>query len=198
LDNKETFNRKRTYDRPIFTHFKKHTCPKCGNILSLKKETKTVNSKSNEAKDFDFSAPVEGFIIGKVTFIWDEFICRDCYLKLKINELYHIELFNRRAKNYISSLQDLKLRKARTIKKLFNVLYRRFERNRHLGQTALPLLLNYNEESTRTWAAIHMLRLGLNTEDARVVLKEVANGSGIMCDDAKRELEDYERKNFMS
>ena len=45
----------------IYTKFKKHDCPNCGAKLDLVEVSKVVNSKSPEAKDFDFSNG-EGFM----------------------------------------------------------------------------------------------------------------------------------------
>ena len=41
---------------PFYVHLKKHVCPKCGSKAELRYVSKIVNSKSPEAKDYDFSA----------------------------------------------------------------------------------------------------------------------------------------------
>lgn len=51
------------YDaNPFYVHWKKHVCPKCGSKVELRYVSKIVNSKSPEAKDYDFS-------VGD-TFLW--------------------------------------------------------------------------------------------------------------------------------
>lgn len=40
---------------PFYVHLKKHVCPKCGSKVELRYVSKIVNSKSPEAKDYDFS-----------------------------------------------------------------------------------------------------------------------------------------------
>lgn len=51
------------YDaNPFYVHCKKHVCPKCGSKVELRYVSKIVNSKSPEAKDYDFS-------VGD-TFLW--------------------------------------------------------------------------------------------------------------------------------
>ena len=47
---------KRIWSSPIFLHLKKHYCPACNSKLKPTKVAKVVNSKSEEAKNFDFSA----------------------------------------------------------------------------------------------------------------------------------------------
>ena len=74
----------------IYTKFKKHDCPNCGAQLGLIKVSKVVNSKSPEAKDFDFSNG-EGFMCGDVKFIWKEFECPDCKSHYSVEELKAIE-----------------------------------------------------------------------------------------------------------
>lgn len=74
----------------IYTKFKKHDCPNCGTQLGLVKVSRVVNSKSPEAKDFDFSNG-EGFMCGDVKFIWKEFECLGCKSHYSVEELKAIE-----------------------------------------------------------------------------------------------------------
>ena len=54
---------KYVYDaNPFYVHWKKHFCPKCEQKLELRYISKIVNSKSAEAKYYDFS-------VGD-TFLW--------------------------------------------------------------------------------------------------------------------------------
>ena len=51
------------YDaNPFYVHWKKPVCSKCGSKVELRYVSKNVNSKSPEAKDYDFS-------VGD-TFLW--------------------------------------------------------------------------------------------------------------------------------
>ena len=52
---------------PFYVHWKKHFCPKCGNKVELRYVSKIVNSKSPEAKDYDFSVG-DTFFVGDVEF----------------------------------------------------------------------------------------------------------------------------------
>lgn len=85
-------NVKQEWHRPFFVNFKKHNCPVCKRKLEKMKVSKIVNSKSDEAKKFDFSfAGGDGFMSGNVKFIWTEFNCPRCDKNYSINEIYMIE-----------------------------------------------------------------------------------------------------------
>ena len=77
-------------DDVIYTVFKKHFCPTCGTQLSRIKVSKIVNSKSPEAKQYDFSG-ADGFMVGDVEFIWKEFYCEKCEKGITVNEMKRIE-----------------------------------------------------------------------------------------------------------
>lgn len=82
---------KREWSSPIFC-MKKHDCPVCGRLLEKVKVSKVVNSRSEEAKDFDFSqAGGDGYMVGNVKFIWTEFHCARCDKNYKIQELKRLE-----------------------------------------------------------------------------------------------------------
>ena len=74
----------------IYTIFKKHYCPECGTKLTRIKNSKTVNSKSPEAKNYDFSLG-DSFMVGDVEFIWKEFYCPICKKRIPIDEMRRIE-----------------------------------------------------------------------------------------------------------
>lgn len=74
----------------IFTVFKKHFCPKCGVKLGLIKREKIVNSKSPEAKSYNFFI-AGSYYSGDMKFIWKEFQCPNCRTEYTINELRRIE-----------------------------------------------------------------------------------------------------------
>ena len=73
-----------------FFEFQKHYCPKCKERLKKVKVSKVVNSKSPDAKYYDFM--MGGFfsrkmMIGNVKFIKPEFFCEKCNKQYKIGEL---------------------------------------------------------------------------------------------------------------
>ncbi len=84
------WNVKRTWERPFFVHCREHNCPLCGGKLRKEKASRVVNSKSEEAKDFDF-AICDTHAIGNVRFIWTEFRCDACQRSFRVNELYRHE-----------------------------------------------------------------------------------------------------------
>lgn len=80
----------REFKSPFFVYCKKHFCPKCSTRLETVTVSKVVNSKSEEAKNFDFSH-VETFLVGDVKFIWTEFKCPNCNFQIKIEDLKKLE-----------------------------------------------------------------------------------------------------------
>lgn len=69
---------------------KDHFCPDCGTKLEKVAVSKVVNSRSPEAKDFDFS--IDGVhMIGDVQLTWDEFECPNCKKHLTVDEMKKIE-----------------------------------------------------------------------------------------------------------
>lgn len=82
---------KKYINRDIFyTVFKKHYCPDCETKLLYRKTSKIVNSKSPEAKNYDFSLG-DSFLVGDVEFIWNEFYCPVCDKRVPIDEMKQIE-----------------------------------------------------------------------------------------------------------
>ena len=81
---------KREYN-DIFYFRKDHFCPECKTKLEKVPVSKVVNSRSSEAKDFDFSMPGGIFAIGDIQFTWDEFECPNCKKHLTVNEMKAIE-----------------------------------------------------------------------------------------------------------
>ncbi len=73
----------------FFIYFKKHSCPKCGNELKPVKVSEIVDSKSEKAKDFDFSSE-DVYLKGKIKFIWAEFKCADCGKQYTVNYIKNI------------------------------------------------------------------------------------------------------------
>ena len=74
----------------FYTIFKKNYCPACGTKLTRVKTSKIVNSKSPEAKNYDFSLG-DSFMVGNVEFIWKEFYCPTCKKRIPIDEMRRIE-----------------------------------------------------------------------------------------------------------
>ena len=83
---------KREWESPIFCH-KKHFCPTCNTQLEKIKTETIVNSKSEEAKHYDFSNG-DGFLTGNVKFIRTAYQCNHCNKTYSIEELKNTELCN--------------------------------------------------------------------------------------------------------
>jgi len=69
---------------------KKHYCPKCSDKLSVKKIKRTVNSESEEAKDYGFTTDAGeyiGRIVGDVEFIWHVYHCANCGIEITNREM---------------------------------------------------------------------------------------------------------------
>ncbi len=81
---------KRISKSPFFVRFKKHYCPDCGQKLDVIKVSKIVNSRSPEAKHFDFHN-VDNYMVGDVKFVWDEFECPECKIRFSIEAMKKIE-----------------------------------------------------------------------------------------------------------
>lgn len=79
------------YDaNPVWVHCKKHFCPECGSRLKLRKFRKTVNSRSPEAKDYDFSVGKK-FLVGDVEFRTMSFYCPECEQDILFKEMKKYE-----------------------------------------------------------------------------------------------------------
>ena len=74
----------------FYTNFKKHYCPNCNSRLEVKKASKIVNSKSIEAKNYDFSLG-DTFLVGDVEFFYNIFRCQKCNKQYSIQEMKRIE-----------------------------------------------------------------------------------------------------------
>jgi len=78
------------FENPFYVKLKKHYCPNCSKVLTVKKVSKIVNSKSDEAKYFDFDNG-ENFMRGDVKFIWNIFYCNDCKNEITIKDMKKYE-----------------------------------------------------------------------------------------------------------
>ena len=85
-------NKKWIIVSPFFVHFKEHFCPICNEKIQVKRTKKIVNSKSEEAKNFDFSFSGDGgFMSGDVEFIFEVFYCSSCKKEFSIKEIRNFE-----------------------------------------------------------------------------------------------------------
>ncbi|TYQ15483.1 UNVERIFIED_CONTAM: hypothetical protein Cloal_1941 [Acetivibrio alkalicellulosi] len=82
--------KKRLYNDIFYTYFKKHYCLKCNSKMKLIKCSKIINSKSEEAKKYDFELG-NTFLIGDIEFVWDELKCFKCGFQISIKEKKKLE-----------------------------------------------------------------------------------------------------------
>lgn len=75
---------------PFNVHCKKHICPKCDSKVELRYVSKIVNSKSPEAKDYDFSVG-DTFFVDDVEFRTRYFYCPQCLLNISFQEMKKFE-----------------------------------------------------------------------------------------------------------
>lgn len=80
---------------PLYIHFKKHFCPKCGSKVELGYISKIVNSNSPEAKNYDFSVG-DTFLIGDVEFRTKCFYCTNCKINISFKEMKNYEDKNKK------------------------------------------------------------------------------------------------------
>ena len=79
-------------DDIVGTFFKKYKCADCKVKLNRKKVSKIINTKSEEAKNYDFSQPGgDGYMIGNIKFVKTAFRCNKCDKTYSIEELLEIE-----------------------------------------------------------------------------------------------------------
>jgi hypothetical protein len=84
--------RKRIFSNPFWVNLRNHFCPDCNEILTVTTESKVVNSRSPEAKDFDFSdACGEVNLVGNIKFTWTVFECPVCKRRFSVKEMRCIE-----------------------------------------------------------------------------------------------------------
>lgn len=77
-------------DSWFYTNLKKHYCPTCNEKLEVIKVSKVVNSKSQEAKNYDFSLG-DTFLVGDVEFFYNVFCCSKCNKQYSIQEMKRME-----------------------------------------------------------------------------------------------------------
>ena len=76
---------KREWSHPICC-IKKHYCPYCNERLEKIKTKTVVNSRSKEAKNYDFSNG-DSFMVGNIEFIRTAFRCTICEKTYTIEEV---------------------------------------------------------------------------------------------------------------
>jgi hypothetical protein len=82
-------NKSFIFDSPLFVLKKTHICPNCSKVVRPKKIKKIVNSKSAEAKNFDFSIG-DCSLTGDVEFSYYVFYCDCCGKEYEIKDIkYH-------------------------------------------------------------------------------------------------------------
>lgn len=82
----------RIWSRPVYVHCRKHFCPDCGYRLQAVKVSRVVNSRSEAARDHDFTpAGGHGGMTGNVKFIWTELFCAKCGTSYSIDRMREIE-----------------------------------------------------------------------------------------------------------
>lgn len=80
---------------PFYVYCKKHFCPNCGGKVKLRYNSEIINSKSPEAKDYDFSAG-DTFFIGDVEFRTRCFYCPKCSIDISFEQMKAFEKRKRR------------------------------------------------------------------------------------------------------
>ena len=73
-------------ESPIYVYKKLHKCPICDNRIIPKKINRTINSKSIEARSYDFSCG-DSFLVGDVEFTLFLFYCEYCNKEYEIKEI---------------------------------------------------------------------------------------------------------------
>ena len=76
-------------DDIVGTFFKKHRCVDCKVKLNLKKVSKIINTKSEEAKNYSFHM-THNTMTGNVKISWYEFECPTCKKSFTLERLEEI------------------------------------------------------------------------------------------------------------
>jgi DNA-directed RNA polymerase subunit RPC12/RpoP len=83
-------NIKREFSNLFYVYTKKHYCLECSTKLKTTTQSKVVNPKSPDAKEYDFYF-VDSYLIGDVKFVWTEFECPNCGFRIKVRDLKKLE-----------------------------------------------------------------------------------------------------------
>ena len=90
------------YNASLFwVHCKKHFCPRCGTKAELGYYKTVVNSKSYEAKFYDFYDACGDYMRGNIKFIIRCFYCPKCDFNISFEDMkkYERELKRRNKRN---------------------------------------------------------------------------------------------------
>ena len=79
------------FNEDLFYVRKAHFCPDCKAKMKTVKVSRVVNSRSPEAKDFDFSGADGTYAVGNIKFVWKEFECPSCGLHLTVQQMKEAE-----------------------------------------------------------------------------------------------------------
>lgn len=75
---------------PLYVHWKKHFCPRCKTKVELGFLSTIVNSKSPEARKYDFSMG-DTYYVGDVEFRVRCFYCTQCQINISFQEMKKYE-----------------------------------------------------------------------------------------------------------
>ena len=82
---------KKEWQSPFWVNLRNHFCPDCDETVNVTTESKVVNSKSPEAKNYDFSdACGETNLVGNIKFTWTVFECPVCKRRFTVSEMKQI------------------------------------------------------------------------------------------------------------
>jgi hypothetical protein len=79
------------YTVPIGMFIKKQYCPEWSHRLTTQKIVKTVNSESDEVKNFDFTTNDGGRLFGDVKFTWYVYHCVNCGIHITNKDMRKYE-----------------------------------------------------------------------------------------------------------
>ena len=79
------------FNEDLFYVRKAHFCPDCKAKMKTVKVNRVVNSRSPEAKDFDFSGADGTYAVGNIKFVWKEFECPSCGSHLTVQHMKEAE-----------------------------------------------------------------------------------------------------------
>ena len=75
---------------PIYLYLKKHFCPNCGSRVIVKCKSQLVDSKSEDAANYDFTIS-DTTLVGTVEFRTVMFYCEKCDAYISIPEMKRSE-----------------------------------------------------------------------------------------------------------
>ena len=95
-----------SFGNPFKVKFRDHFCYRCGNRLTIIKDSKKIDKSDENAKYYDFSINVDGgTMIGSCEFIHNLFFCSECSKKIEFVtqiSLEDIDKIINKVENYYS------------------------------------------------------------------------------------------------